>query len=197
MSGAISGVRASRAWSRAGLAQLASRVRADLAPGIAPWEAFPAREVLAREIAVDVGGRPLPVRARGSQCVPSDVWATTYMRGDTAVILFGPDTWSRLQADEGRARFSACHELAHVVLHGAELLEHGQLAHAIEERISPRDYATSSEWQANTFARFLLVPPEGLFVLEAEGRLTAATVRDTYAVSTEAAAVAVKAYRAR
>jgi len=52
---------------------------------------------------------------------------------------------------DGRARFTACHELAHYVLHG-----HITLARA--SSTADKLY-TDSEWQANTFAGTHLMSP--------------------------------------
>lgn len=54
----------------------------------------------------------------------------------------------------GRDRFTIAHEIGHCLLHSNELL----LCRNIENR--PLQAFENPEWQANTFASFLLMPPD-------------------------------------
>lgn len=66
------------------------------------------------------------------------------------LIFIRQDVYDNLQEDEGRARFTIMHELAHVVLkHHVTLHRNGDGSHKIYE---------DSEWQADGLAAALLMP---------------------------------------
>ncbi|MBL8299949.1 MAG: ImmA/IrrE family metallo-endopeptidase [Rhodanobacteraceae bacterium] len=67
-------------------------------------------------------------------------------------IRLREDVYAGLRAGKGRDRFTAAHELGHLLLHGSVGLARRMVASSL---IKPY---RNSEWQANMFAGALLVP---------------------------------------
>lgn len=72
--------------------------------------------------------------------------------GDTILIL-REDIYEKLMKDDPRARFTACHELGHLIMHRNVQLN---FARSHKGEIA---YYENSEWQADSFASYLLYPP--------------------------------------
>ena len=70
---------------------------------------------------------------------------------DTGMILIRNDVYARANAGAGRDRFTMCHELGHLILHRNLALSR------IDPARPPKVYC-NSEWQADKFASFLLMP---------------------------------------
>ncbi|MDE2420921.1 MAG: ImmA/IrrE family metallo-endopeptidase [Gammaproteobacteria bacterium] len=69
---------------------------------------------------------------------------------DTLELLIREDVYDALHNNDGRARFTICHEIGHLTLHeNIALARANNGGHKIFE---------DSEWQANTFASELLMP---------------------------------------
>ena len=68
------------------------------------------------------------------------------------IIYIREDIWRRLDKDDPRARFTACHEFGHLILHSFQpiFMARGN----IEQYPIYRD----AEWQADVFAASLLMP---------------------------------------
>ncbi len=67
------------------------------------------------------------------------------------VILIREDVYERAYEGEGRDRFTMCHELGHLLLH------RGVAFSRIDPDRPPVTYC-NSEWQADKFASYLLMP---------------------------------------
>ena len=100
------------------------------------------------------------------ELVPGDEEAYTDFA--TGSVVFRSSTWDEVVEGKVRARFTAAHEIGHVVVHrkqmearARELLEYTRAARLRTVKI-PR--YSNPEWQANSFAGFLLVPPPALSV---------------------------------
>jgi Zn-dependent peptidase ImmA (M78 family) len=75
-----------------------------------------------------------------------------YVKPDEKLIVIKEDVYEKLQLNDGRARFTILHELGHIILqHSATFHRDGDGSHQTFE---------DSEWQANTFASFVLMPIE-------------------------------------
>lgn len=70
---------------------------------------------------------------------------------DSNLIVIRNDVYARADAGEGRDRFTMCHELGHLMLH-----RNLALSRVAPDR-PPKLYC-NSEWQADKFASFLLMP---------------------------------------
>lgn len=62
-------------------------------------------------------------------------------------------TYGALLNDQARARFTAAHEVGHIILHCGEHVRYARLARLADE-VNP-------EWQADVFAAALLMPEKG------------------------------------
>jgi hypothetical protein len=70
---------------------------------------------------------------------------------DRNVIHIRLDVYERAARGEGRDRFTMCHELGHLMMHRGVALSR------IDPRSPPKIYM-NSEWQADTFASYLMMP---------------------------------------
>lgn len=70
---------------------------------------------------------------------------------DRNLIIIREDVYKRASAGEGRDRFTMCHELGHLMMHRGVALSR------IDPRSPPPIYR-NSEWQADTFASYLMIP---------------------------------------
>ena len=70
---------------------------------------------------------------------------------DARQILIRQDVYARADVGEGRDRFTMCHELGHLILHRDLALSR------VDPDRPPKLYC-NSEWQADKFASFLLMP---------------------------------------
>lgn len=77
---------------------------------------------------------------------------------DPAFITFGPKTlhvdrevWEFASRGEPNARFILAHELGHILLHN----QYAQAFSGEQQKFGPRE--NSAEWQADTFAEFILI----------------------------------------
>ncbi len=72
---------------------------------------------------------------------------------DKNVIYIREDVYERAYAGEPRDRFTMCHELGHLMMHRGVALSR------IDPRQPPKIYR-NSEWQADTFASYLMMPKD-------------------------------------
>lgn len=70
---------------------------------------------------------------------------------DKGRIWIREDVYERAAVGEGRDRFTMCHEMGHLLLHRGVALSR------IDPEQPPKTYC-NSEWQADKFASFLLMP---------------------------------------
>lgn len=80
-------------------------------------------------------------------------------------IALRADVWSLVEAEDGRARFTLAHEVAHAWMHKNDVLRGGVVYRdaglLASQRLLPgMKIYESPEWQANTFASALLMPKE-------------------------------------
>lgn len=95
---------------------------------------------------------------------PDQEEARVSWTGEAFKVELRQDVVDRARAGEGRDRFTAAHELAHVVLHG-ELLKSARRPHLFRDigKMRPQDLKPykDPEWQANSWASAFLMPYEG------------------------------------
>jgi hypothetical protein len=72
---------------------------------------------------------------------------------DRNLIFIREDVYKRACAGEGRDRFTMCHELGHLMMHRGVALSRIDPA-------SPPAIFRNSEWQADTFASYLMMPTD-------------------------------------
>lgn len=116
------------------------------------------------------------------------------------VVSVTPETYGGLEQGDGPAVFSLCHELGHVDLHHRNLLQFAEIPHlqgALRRTARPHPIFRDSEWQADAYAAALMMPAEGLALLEARGELTVENLRSTYGASWTAATIRFDNYRKR
>lgn len=97
--------------------------------------------------------------------LPDGLEGYTHFAGRT--VTLSANTYARLEDEDGRGRFTAAHELGHVLLHTDELsrttsalVSHSpQQAVVLARRSQIRPFR-DPEWQADTFAASLLMPEE-------------------------------------
>jgi hypothetical protein len=94
---------------------------------------------------------------------------------DRRLIRIRNDVYERACNGEARDRFTMCHELGHLVMHRGIALAR------IDPAQPPKIYC-NSEWQADTFASYLMMPPELISGYESVSELV-----DVFGVSWEAA----------
>lgn len=70
---------------------------------------------------------------------------------DSKRIYIREDVYEQAHEGRGRDRFTMCHELGHLMLHRGVALSR------IDPRNPPKIYC-NSEWQADTFASYLMMP---------------------------------------
>lgn len=73
---------------------------------------------------------------------------------DAGLILLRQTVYDSAANGDGRSRFTMCHELGHLVLHRGA----GALARVNPN--APHRIYQNSEWQADVFASFLMMPTE-------------------------------------
>ena len=98
---------------------------------------------------------------------------------DRRVLYLREDVYQGVLEKKGRDRFTACHELGHVLLHGGTL-----------NRIMPDQRTViyrDPEWQANAFAGAILMPQRHVV-----GLRSVRDLREIFGVTLEAAEVRMK-----
>ncbi len=148
----------------------------------------------------------------GDQSVPLDYEVKNFPSGIDAlaryeeqeqeiVVTLSESTYENLEGGDPRARLTLCHEIGHAVLHTRELLRLSRISHREAallrgEKPSHKTYQYT-EWQANAFASAILMPAQGLAVLETQGKLSQSAVQRCYEVSALAAKIRLKVYQER
>lgn len=94
---------------------------------------------------------------------------------DQRRIVLRNDVYERACIGEARDRFTMCHELGHLMMHRGIALSR------IDPASPPKIYC-NSEWQADTFASYLMMPPDLICRYS-----TVQEVVDAFGVSFEAA----------
>ncbi len=116
---------------------------------------------------------------------PTEIEFEAYTVFDPNEIVFAPGTYSRLVNWDPRARFTAAHEIGHLVMHHSV-----QRPRLMSEafQFEANSVRMSAEWQANHFAAAFLMPEE---LLRAE-RLNVHEVSALFRVSERAAELRLK-----
>jgi hypothetical protein len=116
---------------------------------------------------------------------------------EAKIVWLPPQTYARLEAGGGRPKFTAAHEIGHVVLHRNELhtsapWPNGGVVFARRTEIDPYE---DPEWQANNFASALLMPATALVQLErTHGEVTDTLIHETLEVSLTSARLRLKIF---
>jgi hypothetical protein len=140
------------------------------APAHAPLPGLQLFEGLTRYY-VEAGGKRIFL-TYGSKDMPEGAEAlTVYMSERQKIGVFlSEDTYNNLEREQPRARFSLGHEIGHAVLHSAELVRLAALPHAESGlyRSSEHNHEICQdiEWQADAFAAAILMPAEGIRLIE-------------------------------
>jgi hypothetical protein len=202
--------------SKEDIERLAEHARLRLTGTSDPMVSFPAAEVF-HGIADSRGLNGMVSSAVGrncfleydvSDCLPGTL-AVTYCEfavGDEGPVSFclavTEETYVNLLGKQGRARFTLCHELGHLVMHSVLLLRQSKYLAAVAglSRRTPmasHPHFRDTEWQADTFAAALLMPRAGVERLARErgsAGLEDVLVKQ-YDVSKQAAATRLKCLR--
>lgn len=96
---------------------------------------------------------------------------------DRNLILIREDVYERACEGQPRDRFTMCHELGHLMMHRGVPLSLSRI-----DPLKPPKIYRNSEWQADNFASYLLMPSGLLAKYDAIHR-----VMNDFGVSTEAA----------
>lgn len=119
------------------------------------------------------------------------------------VVSLCPETYSGLEEEQARHRFTVFHEIGHAVLHPSELVRlsriprhqaQAALHRGVFENLPPYQ---DVEWQANAFAAALSMPAEGMERLRREGRLTVTSVAEIFSMSRDAAEIRCRTFSQR
>ena len=198
------GVRADCGYSYRELEKAAAHVRDSL--DYSPTEAINTLLLFdGLDIEVQDGtGQDIPIRGAVIELNGSEGFAK--YDGDRHVIeiLASPQTYDWLETGHPRGGFFVAHELGHCLLHTDQLVRLAQMPKAKQaalhrggEEVGHETYR-DTEWQANAFASALLMPAQGLLILEQEhGELSPDIVVEHFHVSAEAAGYRLELYNDR
>ena len=198
------GVRADRGYSYERLEKIAAYVRDRL--GHSSTEAintlllFDGLDIEVR----DGTGQDIPLHGSVIEINGSEGYAK-YDRDRCVIeILASPETYDWLEKGHPRGGFFVAHELGHCLLHTDQLVRLAQMPkvqqaalHRGGQEVGHKTYQ-DTEWQANAFAGALLMPAQGLLILEQEhGELSPDTITEHFQVSAEAAGYRLELYNDR
>lgn len=179
----------------------AAACRKRLAAGVGADEQVDMQQVLENIDGMEI---PLPGGAQARVVfsvdkLPSHVYGLTsfHKEGSSIRVVFSDETYDAMER-HGYARFTAPHEIGHVKLHLAQLINLTELPHT-ERALArankfyplPRD----SEYQANRFAAAFMAPDDGLKLLDREGILDTDMVMSVFGMSRSAAGMRIRDYR--
>ncbi len=150
--------------------------------------------------------QPVPMVEIFDQILPRELGFSPHIRQLTPglggythcaekTVTLDVDVYAGLEEGDGRSRFTAAHEVGHVVLHAEELAPSGALLvnglpkPVLARRSELKPYL-DPEWQADCFAAALLMPEPLVRRIVRKGPgypTTAMTLMRVFAVSHEAA----------
>ena len=198
------GVRADRGYSYRKIEKIAAHVRGLL--GYSPTEAIDTLQLFdGLDIEVEDGsGRGIPVHGAVIELNGSEGYAKYDSDRRVIEILASPETYCRLEKGYPRGGFFVAHELGHCLLHTDQLIRLAQMhkaqqaeLHRCRKEVAHEAYR-DTEWQANAFAGALLMPAQGLQILEQQhGELSEDIVTEHFHVSSEAAGYRLELYNDR
>ena len=185
------GLKADKGRSYREIERIAARWRQQL--GYAPLAAFDAKHFFEFEVAslklttrdgeIDVFNHVQPCSEEGLTR-----WDTDESQLE---LILSEASYRDLQDGLSRPRFTVCHEFGHAVLHTNELVRLAGLSierQAAMYRAREHSKCYDSEWQANAFAAAMLMPAEGVILLESRyGYVNEDLVADNFVTSTLAA----------
>lgn len=200
----LSGVRADRGYSYRRLEQIAAYVREAL--NYSPTEPidtlllFDGLDMKVR----DGTGQDIPIRGSVIELNDSEGYAKFDSVRRGIEILASPQTYEWLENGYPRGGFFVAHELGHCLLHTDQLVRLAQMPksqqaalHRGGQEVAHQAYQ-DTEWQANAFASALLMPAQGLLILEHEaGEVTPGIISEHFHVSAEAATYRLELYNSR
>jgi antitoxin HicB len=136
----------------------------NLFPGeVASGRLIPVHELLTPARLTQLAGAPVTIEADGDLREE----AVSEYRSGTVAVRLRPDVWEGAKAGSSRFRFTVAHEIAHVVLHRDELIQHRGCA--FRDVVTPTaklpadvPIYRSPEWQANGWAGAFLMPLSGV-----------------------------------
>jgi hypothetical protein len=187
--------RAARAWR--GMLFPGLSAGAPIPPGV--WATFEELDrhttgTSLRPIALDSSVTDLPVGVEG---------LTQYRpEAKTIEITLSTGTYTGLEEDEPRARFSLFHEVVHAFVHWPLLIKLSVLPHRELTAVfrqtekTHRDFE-DTEWQANAGAAAMLMPASGLERLRKCGPLSTSRVVDHFGVSRQSAEIRIRVFDQR
>lgn len=199
------GMKVNRARSYSELEHVAARIRGLLAPGLEPDERFPAGVGLFERLGsheVHAGARRIGLAYAVVDLPPGSCAFARYdARTDEIVVTLSTATYTAVEDGDARARFSLCHELGHVFLHGVELLRLSEIPHfeaVLARRQAPEHPVyLDSEWQADSFAAAVLMPAAGIAALARSRTVSAKLLANHFGASHEAAKYRLTTYADR
>jgi hypothetical protein len=179
----------------------AARCRRKLAPGTAVDASVDMQQVLENLDGTEVR-LPDATSAQvafGVVKLPSNILGVTTFKkaGPTIHVDVSEETYRDMDHD-GRARFTAPHEVGHVVLHLDQLVQMTQLPHAelaLARNSNVHPQWCDSEIQANRFAAAFMAPDAGLEQLRRRGELDADHVMTTFGMSRSAAEARINNFK--
>jgi hypothetical protein len=185
------GLKADRGRSYREIERIAARWRQEL--GYAPLAAFDARQFFEFEVAnLKLATRDGEIDVLNHVQPCSEEGLTLWNTDDSQLeLILSEVSYRDLQDGMSRPRFTVCHEFGHAVLHTDELVRLAGLsierqAAMYREREHSKCY--DSEWQANAFAAAILMPAEGVSLLESKyGYVSEDLVADQFLTSILAA----------
>lgn len=195
------GYRADSPRSHQSIEDISKLARTLLFPNCAPEQGLPSGVELLEAMEtckVKVEGQWYWVKTEVAR-MPSSVLAEArYLEDESSFIIrVSEATYEALIENNGRARFSVCHELGHIVLHDAQLIRLSHIPHvqaALQRAAAPEHKVFwDTEWQADSFAASFLVPTDGLKALRSQrgGWLSSSAVSTTFGVSNESATIRI------
>lgn len=200
----LSGVRADCGYSYERLERIAAYVRDQL--NYSPTEAIDTLQLFdGLDIDVrDKTGRDIPIHGGVIELDDSEGYARYDRNRGVIEILASPKIYGWLETGYPRGGFFVAHELGHCVLHTDQLVRLAQMPKVQQaalqrggQEVAHKAYR-DTEWQANAFAAALLMPAQGLLILEQEyGKLSQAIVVEHFQVSAEAARYRLELYKTR
>jgi hypothetical protein len=181
--------------------RLAWSVRQRFIPEVGPCERVPAQhfmEFCLRKMQVTVKGKEYRIDYDILELAGSHEAETTFSADTGRIeIRLPPRAYEGLSKDYARDRFTFFHELGHVYLHGAELLDRRRIRHA-QEALQRGEVLThtafrDTEVQANSFSAAFQAPSLGLLQMErAQGALSESLIQRTFGLSAESARYRLK-----
>lgn len=199
MNRSLTGIRADRRHSYRSIEQVASGLRKML--GLNSLDRFDALKFFDEvipEMTVECQAGTIPL------CEALDEfkeegrtkWDSTAKRIEIALT---GKTYSMLQEDHPRARYTVAHEAGHACLHADQVIRMGDMSissHlALHRNRTPHEAFQDTEWQANAFGSALLMPAEGVERLfNRLGRTSGNALTETFGVSLESATYRIETF---